>query len=1236
MRWYSLAMLVAITVATEDAAGQTCTPLDVKQYVNPAPGSTLSAVFYFPWHTGSPDCPASSRWCDCIMAAKPGQPRPYLGFYDSAEPDIVDQQLDQMVAHGVDVVGIEWAGGFEVDNFRDVVLPALAVRNLKFVLLYDFAIRFDGIGYNFDDEENVRNEFIEDFTDFASLPEYFRHPKYLKFNNKPVVYFYTTRIIAGASGNVAAAFEAARNAAIANNFNGLYVVADHLWWQGTNWSLLNAIGASAASSFGPVTPEEGVGGPTPVRVWADKMSTLYSDARDPLLALDRLVDLQPGIFPQYNDEGLATPACNQRSVVQSYHLSSIDDWRYMIDTAAIPHRRIAKRFVRDSNCNETTTLNSEGKSIIWTYSYNEWAEGTGIERLDVRNPPFPYGFGLQALQTLAGRVHSNGGNQPPAPPVPRFPLGIVEGLRPTFIWDAIPGGLQYQVHVFDEADNLVFDPPPTVAATTWRPGSDMAAGDYYWQVRGQNNAGWSSLSTPRTFTLVPQETEPPTAPEPLRPDGCIPQHRPTFEWTAADRAVDYKIAIFEVDPEFLTIYEEVDGLSYRPPFPLVADRAYRWKVKSRNSIGEAWSSMLYFTPGCGSTPSSLSISDAWRAEGSSGQANAAFTITISPPRPDAGTVVVDTVNETATAGQDYVGVTGLVVNLPANAASVTVPIAILGDAIPENDETFVVNLSNPSPSFEVLDPQGRGTIVNDDYILSIDDAAITEANSGGSNATFTVTIFPPLPQPGSVTVSTADGTAVHGLDYIGTTGYTLTLPAQAPSVTFPVVVVGDTTYEADETFSVLLSNPSAGISLADGQGQGTILNDDPMPALTANDAVVLEGNGGTRTVSINVWLSAPAGLPVTVSFATTDGTATAGADYVARTGSVVFPAGVTSRDVDVLVNGDLDFESDEEFHIDLTAPVNATIADGRGTVTIATDESPWTIPATGDFNHDGRVDILWTSEATHAHRLWPMNGIERLDPEDPRHGLPFGPQATDPDTKIVGSGQFNLVPTQDGNPADTETDVVVFNTRTGKVTLWLLNGYDLVRVVPTWPAGRSDPSWMAVTTGDFNRDGHQDIVWRNKTSGEVAVWFMRADVLDHEATLEGPPMFPPPVAEPDWEDPRAGDLNADGWVDLIFRDGISGHLVVWTLGPNAGGQDGVRRLAQLPVIKDGQETQSGPLWRLGGTGDFNLGGYIDLVWRNHATGQSFVWYLGGVVTAPNGVVGVAFAGEQMLIPEVVW
>ena len=125
------------------------------------------------------------------------------------------------------------------------------------------------------------------------------------------------------------------------------------------------------------------------------------------------------------------------------------------------------------------------------------------------------------------------------------------------------------------------------------------------------------------------------------------------------------------------------------------------------------------------------------------------------------------------------------------------------------------------------------------------------------------------------------------------------------------------------------------VSLNDGTW---ILPPPPPPSVAVGDVTITEGNSGTRVATFTVTLSAAYDRTVTVPYATADGTAIAGGDYQAQSGTLSFAPGQTSMTITVLINGDRLGEQDETFVVNLGGATNATIADGQGVATIMDDE----------------------------------------------------------------------------------------------------------------------------------------------------------------------------------------------------------------------------------------------------------------------------------------------------------
>ncbi len=177
--------------------------------------------------------------------------------------------------------------------------------------------------------------------------------------------------------------------------------------------------------------------------------------------------------------------------------------------------------------------------------------------------------------------------------------------------------------------------------------------------------------------------------------------------------------------------------------------------------------------------------------------------------------------------------------------------------------------------------------------IVITDAAVTEGNTGTRAITFTVSLSAAFGQTVKVNYSTADGSAAANSDYQSTSG-TLTIPAGQTTGTITLLVNGDRLGEPDETFLVNLNAPINAF-IADGQGVGTIVDDEPR--ISIGDVTKAEGKKGQTTLfTFTVTLSTVYDQAVTMSFRTVDGTAkTSDSDYVAKTGTLTFAPGETTK-----------------------------------------------------------------------------------------------------------------------------------------------------------------------------------------------------------------------------------------------------------------------------------------------------------------------------------------------------
>ncbi len=251
----------------------------------------------------------------------------------------------------------------------------------------------------------------------------------------------------------------------------------------------------------------------------------------------------------------------------------------------------------------------------------------------------------------------------------------------------------------------------------------------------------------------------------------------------------------------------------------------------------------------------LAIGNRIMSEGPLGTTTFSFPVTLSSPTNKTVTVNAATRNGTATSS-DYSS-RNVTVTFPANTtAARNVNVSVNGDTTSETDETFFVDLTQPTNA-RISDPEGIGIIQNDDAAASgsntlvITDVTRGEGNTAGSPATpftFTVTLgrAPGAGHTATVNFFVTEGNATSGVDYLFTSG-SLAFGSNETAEIVTVPVIGDTTPESNETFTVILSGADCSTvatpcdvpGIADAEGKGTINNDDaatPTPTPTPTPA----------------------------------------------------------------------------------------------------------------------------------------------------------------------------------------------------------------------------------------------------------------------------------------------------------------------------------------------------------------------------------------------------------------
>lgn len=279
------------------------------------------------------------------------------------------------------------------------------------------------------------------------------------------------------------------------------------------------------------------------------------------------------------------------------------------------------------------------------------------------------------------------------------------------------------------------------------------------------------------------------------------------------------------------------------------------------------------------------------------------------------------------------------------------------DALGRLTATYSSDTVNPGVTSSIgYDAAGNRSI----YAMSVSGApafSVSEAAAAeGGGLVFTV--VKNGTGAASVGYGTANGSAGAGGDYNSASG-TLSFAAGESSKTVAVATIDDLGDEPSETLSLNLSGPSAGATIADGQGIGTIFDNDepppppppPPPVFSVSDASATEGGVLVFTVT----KTGAAVSVFAIGFATADNTASAHSgggpyvDYHAAVGNLYFEPGESSKTVTVHGSDDPVDESNETFHLNLSAPSGgATIADAQGIGTIVDNDDPPPPPPPGN------------------------------------------------------------------------------------------------------------------------------------------------------------------------------------------------------------------------------------------------------------------------------------------------
>jgi VCBS repeat protein len=263
-------------------------------------------------------------------------------------------------------------------------------------------------------------------------------------------------------------------------------------------------------------------------------------------------------------------------------------------------------------------------------------------------------------------------------------------------------------------------------------------------------------------------------------------------------------------------------------------------------------------------------------------------------------------------------------------------------------------------------------------------------------------------------------------------------------------------------------------------------------------------------------------------------------------------------------------------------PMNGTsILAGEGYLRTVADLN-WKVAGIGDFDGDGRADILWRNTSTGQNYIYFMDGTTIKPTEGLIRTVPLA-------WTVAGIGDFD---------GDGKDDILWRNSVTGENYLYPMDGRS-IKATEGYVRTVADQSWRIAGIGDFDGDGKADVLWRHAASGQNYIYFMDG------ITIKPSEGFIRTVADLNWQVKGIGDFDGDGKADIVWRNSASGQNYLYLMDgrvikPTEGS---LRTIADLN-------------WQIVAVGDYDGDGKSDLLWRNSSTGENYIYPMDGTTIKP--------------------
>ena len=350
--------------------------------------------------------------------------------------------------------------------------------------------------------------------------------------------------------------------------------------------------------------------------------------------------------------------------------------------------------------------------------------------------------------------------------------------------------------------------------------------------------------------------------------------------------------------------------------------------------------LIMLSPMVASAQIRLTVDDVSVVEGDSGTRVAIIVVRSSEPAPPGGISFDAAIVDGTADSADYDRPPGFRGEISAGFSEAEIGFAVYGDRIVEPDETFFMDLSNPSGA-DIEDARGVVTILTDDRLprLTVDDAVAVE---GGSLQFVARLDIPAGPGGVSFDVATSDGTALADVDYARLSASRIEIPDGERLAVVPVETLTDALVEGEEFLQLDVANV-AGAEPGALQARGTVSDEAASrPVIDIADTSVIEGNSGVVQLIFQVTLSEAAAQTVSVDYRSEQHE-----DDIASTdGRLIFLPGETLKTLAVPVRGDTRVEPDIRISVELFDAVNAEIGDGDADGTVYNDDTDLAILTT--------------------------------------------------------------------------------------------------------------------------------------------------------------------------------------------------------------------------------------------------------------------------------------------------